>query len=417
MARKFADISKYGNPNSNRLSPLDAALQGFNQGVQLEQLPQTLQNQALETQLKNALAQAKIQELSGGKIFEVGNNLVRQNPQTGAYESIFTAPSNTTTTPESQQFVGFDQASGKPIVFGPKSGLFRSGELPPGVTAPTGLIPKTQTPETQQLAGFDSLGNAIQFGNKGSGISNAPIQQGTNITGPLQPKTQPNMRKGVLLQDNKGNVKYDVLSEGESLPEGSKLFTEPKAADESGLRKEFISNPVVKDFTEIAPQYQRIQSALEEAKTSKNFTAVDQTLVNTFNRILDPQSVVREAEYARTAADQSILQYLKGKYDPSTGRLVLGGAGLTPETRDAMQRMAKRFFDTSQNNYTQTAAFYSNIAQNRGFDPSLIVPPIGGFNFQKSPVSSGGKNDEALQWLQSNPSHPDAPKIRKILGF
>lgn len=417
--RTFADLSSYRKAvdDSKKTSDLlNSIIGGLQQGVQLGQLPQTLENQQIAAQLNNAIAQQKLNELQTGKIIEVGNNLVRQNPD-GTYTSVYSAPSTASVTPESQQFVGFD-ANNQAIVFGPKSGTFRTQSLPSGVSLPTGgLLPKTTAPETQQFAGFDADRTALQFGNRGSGITAAPVQGNLNVTGPLQPKTQTSMRKGVLIQDGKGNVTYDVLAEGESVPEGSRIFSEPKAEDEAGLRKEFLANEVVKDFTDIAPQYQRIQSAMDEAKTSKNFTAVDQTLVNTFNRILDPKSVVRESEYARTSEDQSVLDYLKGKYDPRTGRLVLGGAGLTSETRQAMQRMAERFYNTAQNNYTQTAVFYSNIAKNRGRDPSLIIPPIGGFSFSSSPAATDTERDEALKWIQANPNDPRAAVARRKLGL
>lgn len=61
--RTFADISKYGNPNPNRLSPLDALLNGAQQGLELQQLPGKLQDQALARQLNNALTQQKLYDL------------------------------------------------------------------------------------------------------------------------------------------------------------------------------------------------------------------------------------------------------------------------------------------------------------------------------------------------------------------
>jgi len=442
-SRTFADLSPYQaialKQQQSAQNPLDAILGGVQQGIQLQRLPETIKENALNQQIAQAIQQAKLRELQSGKTFEVGNSLIRQNPQTGAFETVFTAPlKSTTETPESNQFIGFD-ANNQPIVFGPKSNTFRVGQLPQGVSMTNGsLLPKTTAPETQSFVGFGPDNQPIQFGNRGTGVSTAPVQAGTDVSGPLLPKTQAAApRKGVLLQDDKGNIKYDVLSEGEEIPKGSRLFTEPKAEDESGIRKEFMANQVVKDFTAIAPQYQRINSAMDEAKTSKNYTAVDQTLINTFNRILDPQSVVKESEYARSASDQSVLNYLKGKLDPKTGQLVVGGAGLDSDSREAMQRMAKRFYDAAQNNYTQTSAFYSNVAKNRGFDPSLIVPPIGGFDFSSAPIgqavqtpqsgavttiqpsAAGQSPTDALKWLQDpkNVNHPRYNEIRQKLGL
>jgi hypothetical protein len=43
-----------------------------------------------------------------------------------------------------------------------------------------------------------------------------------------------------------------------------------------------------------------MKAVVEQAKTSKDKSAVDQALIMLFQKMLDPGSVVREGEYART---------------------------------------------------------------------------------------------------------------------
>lgn len=64
-----------------------------------------------------------------------------------------------------------------------------------------------------------------------------------------------------------------------------------------------------------------------------------QAVLVTFQKILDPTSVVRESEYARTATGQSLLNRLVGYKE----RLEAGGAGLTDSEMAAMVETAKQF--------------------------------------------------------------------------
>lgn len=114
--------------------PLSALIQGF-------QLPQQLASQALNEQLSRAIQQAKLQELSQGKIMEVGGRLVKVNPQTGEVEVVLQSTPNA-----NQQFVGF--ANGKPIVFDPRNASFSTGSLPAGVDFTGGIAPKVTPLET-----------------------------------------------------------------------------------------------------------------------------------------------------------------------------------------------------------------------------------------------------------------------------
>ena len=109
--------------------------------------------------------------------------------------------------------------------------------------------------------------------------------------------------------------------------------------------------PEVKDYREMGRYVTNINTAMKEAKTTNNFVAVDQTLINAFNKLNDPTSVVRESEYARTANDIKLLNRIRGKYE----KLLEGGAGLTSEEREAIARMSKNFYAAAKVRYDQAA--------------------------------------------------------------
>ena len=74
---------------------------------------------------------------------------------------------------------------------------------------------------------------------------------------------------------------------------------------------------------ELRRQYGLMTSGLEAARKG-DLAAGSQAVLVTFQKILDPTSVVRESEYARSAAGQSALSRIQGAYD----RLAQGGAGV-----------------------------------------------------------------------------------------
>jgi hypothetical protein len=141
------------------------------------------------------------------------------------------------------------------------------------------------------------------------------------------------------------------------------------ASTPQSLRQEFQKEQAVKDYRQIQTQVARIDSALEENKKGGNKVAVDQALITVFNKMMDPTSVVRESEYARTSSDLSLLNRIKGKAE----KIMTGGAGLTDEERNALATMAKKFSKASETSYKDTAKFYKQLAMDSGFKPEQII--------------------------------------------
>lgn len=142
-----------------------------------------------------------------------------------------------------------------------------------------------------------------------------------------------------------------------------------RATDEMGIRKEFLALPEVKSHVEITSQVQRLEKAMAENAKGGSKVAVDQALITILNKMLDPSSVVRESEYARTPGDLAFLNRMRGKVE----KLKTGGAGLTDEDRTAIAAMARTFSDVSQSMYNEQEQYYSGLAQRYGYNPENVV--------------------------------------------
>jgi len=137
------------------------------------------------------------------------------------------------------------------------------------------------------------------------------------------------------------------------------------------IRQELKANPIVRDYQDVGGRFQVMQSALEESKTTKNMVATDQALITLFNKMTDPQSVVRESEYRRTPEDIGLINRIKGKAQ----KILSGGAGLTQNERNALVSMGNKFYNVYQKRYDETISDYEELAKQSKIDPNLIGIP------------------------------------------
>jgi hypothetical protein len=94
---------------------------------------------------------------------------------------------------------------------------------------------------------------------------------------------------------------------------------------------------------EVSRQFQIMQAGLSRFDADPN--GGSQAIITTFNKILDPTSVVRETEYARSAHGVSLLQRMEGYRE----RLAKGGAGIPKAQLAEMVNTAAEFLKRTQN--------------------------------------------------------------------
>lgn len=96
-----------------------------------------------------------------------------------------------------------------------------------------------------------------------------------------------------------------------------------------------------------------------------------QAIIATFNKILDPTSVVRESEYDRTAAGQSLIQRIQGKVD----NISKGGAGVTAETLKAAVDLSNEYLKNAQNSLAKENERSRAMATQFGINPDFVTSP------------------------------------------
>lgn len=139
----------------------------------------------------------------------------------------------------------------------------------------------------------------------------------------------------------------------------------------TALRKEFYDSPIVKTYQEVSRQSGVMEEAIKEARTGKNLVAVDQALITIMNKMMDPASVVRESEYARTPGDIALMNRVKGAFQ----KIKTGGAGLTLDDREAITSMGRKYMAVAERKYKGKLHEYKGYLANYGLDPDKYLSP------------------------------------------
>ena len=124
----------------------------------------------------------------------------------------------------------------------------------------------------------------------------------------------------------------------------------------------------VKPMQGLLDQADRMDIGLRMAQ-SGDMLAGSQAILISFNKSLDPTSVVREREYARSATGQSALETLKGYAD----KLAQGGAGVTLSELASYKRFGEQVVKRAlESRVGPERARISRLVEYAGVDPQLI---------------------------------------------
>ncbi len=222
----------------------------------------------------------------------------------------------------------------------------------------TPLIPRPTPPaipalESQRFGGFqDQILQERIFGEGGPRHTLSPGQELVTAQGrrvarvPAQPParagalqvaradSESGLPEGTVFQeDPQGNVKVISSPQGEGLSKADKSKIAITQA------AEFRADPRVKDLQIIERSEKGMEAALKLSTSPnvKSRIASDQALGVLFQKMLDPTSVVRESEFARTPEGAAAVNRLLA----IAPQLRLGGLRLLDEDRVALVDMAK----------------------------------------------------------------------------
>jgi len=185
-----------------------------------------------------------------------------------------------------------------------------------------------------------------------------------------------------LGREASGDAAYDSLKD--------------RANVEEGLRKEVYNTN--KEYAVI-----RDSAAKIEAIAQQPSAASDMALVFSYMKILDPNSVVRETEYANAENARGVPDAVKNIWNK-----VLQGEFLTPNQRTDFLTQARTMARTQQGQYERSLNQYSGVAERLRVDPRNVILED---TPQPPPVPP-----EALSTLRSDPSPEAMREFDEIFG-
>lgn len=160
------------------------------------------------------------------------------------------------------------------------------------------------------------------------------------------------------------------------------------------LKQDFAGSQVTKDFQIIDRTQKQLHAVMDAAKQKIKegkpvaWGAVDQPLITLFNKLLDPGSVVRESEYARTPENMAYLDALSAKWD----KVKSGGAGLDNSFRDELLAVADTLVAASESGFAAHVKDAAFDAESYGIPIENVV---GGYARLLEAKPSGGGDTTA----------------------
>ncbi len=121
----------------------------------------------------------------------------------------------------------------------------------------------------------------------------------------------------------------------------------------------------------VQQQLALMKSSLASVKSGAT-AAGSQGVLVTFQKILDPISVVRESEYARSGSGQSLMNRLEGQWD----KIVQGGAGVPVAELEKFVSLAEQFAKDQKRFADASRARINSIADKYGLDKDLITRDV-----------------------------------------
>jgi hypothetical protein len=187
------------------------------------------------------------------------------------------------------------------------------------------------------------------------------------------------------------------LTEQKTIKEAQALGVPPAAMNDVWkMKQDFIKQPGIKAYNKVQTQFDMMDSIIDNIDGAFDKGVGDDALIVMFNKLIDPESVVRESEFARTGKHSALAEKWKGKLVAVSE----GGAGLTPENRKEILRVSRIMRD-SYDKYAMEAAKDSiGFANDFGVKPRHIIGAtlMDRVNAQQAPQTQSkdfGDEDEA----------------------
>lgn len=177
-----------------------------------------------------------------------------------------------------------------------------------------------------------------------------------------------------------------IKAKRDALNPKPKTDTELKAATD--LRKEYQGRPGVKEFNTVKSAYSKIQSA------AKNPSAAgDLSLIFAYMKLLDPNSTVREGEFANAQNAAGVPDQVK-----NMANKIVSGERLNPSQRQDFINQARGVYGAQAEQLKAIEDEFGGLSKRYGVDPGLIYQSqTGGLIPQENVKEVGGKKFKKVQ--------------------
>lgn len=206
------------------------------------------------------------------------------------------------------------------------------------------------------------------------------------------------------------------------IPTGAKIVKQPLTPEEEkkkrmespeGIR---LATSLRKEFSSLTKNYRSLNQKLANAKSvyedvqkrelageKVTYNALDQAIVISFNKYLDPGSVVRESEFARTPENAPMINKAKSLL-PQAQK---GGLKLTDADRQDFLRALEIMAREQGKYYDAEKTYYGNLANQYGISIDQVLGAD--YNFSEKQTTGGKPGGRLMIDAQGNKAmvYPD----------
>lgn len=206
---------------------------------------------------------------------------------------------------------------------------------------------------------------------------------GNNETGGPSTSLADAQTAAVLARTHKGTTPDFWLKSLTAARGGSDGLSEDQKKVGNSLFKDFYDNPTVKNYA-VSSAAMNSLSELADPKvvpTAQN----DMAIIFSYMKILDPNSTVREGEYATAQNAGSVPENIRKQFNKA-----MDGTLLNPKDRSNFIVSAKRAFTGQQKNYDRIRTQYGDQAERNKLPRDFVV----GKDESNSGDSGSGKEEK-----------------------
>ncbi|KKL15199.1 hypothetical protein LCGC14_2507990 [marine sediment metagenome] len=140
----------------------------------------------------------------------------------------------------------------------------------------------------------------------------------------------------------------------------------------------FAARPVIKNFRIVESMERNLQIALKKSLSDATLSKgpSDEVLVTALKKMIEPDSVVRESEFARTPEGISLINKLRA----SVEKVFKGGVGITNQDRQAIGNLANQIFEGMKVSFNTVFDEFSFRADKLGLDKSVVFGGVKRFD-------------------------------------